>query len=105
MAAVHAFINADPRPELAQRITDMCVALDGHRVASGDAPWTLQVHGIHDDGRDLWIQVARQESPEESLVLRLSPWANARHALVALDAVDPFEDTTYPRVVRVMHAA
>jgi hypothetical protein len=105
MRATRAKRQQAPRPEIAQRITDIFDALDGRQVGKGDETWTLQVEGVHDDGRDLWIQVARQESPVDSLVLRLSPWATVRHALVALSAFDPFQDAAYPRIVRVMHAA
>jgi hypothetical protein len=105
MSPLTARKEVAPRPEIAQRITDIFAALDGRQVAAVDGPWTMQVQGVHDDGRDLWIQVARDGEPDESVVLRLSPWATARHAMVALAASDPFEETTYPRIVRVMHAA
>lgn len=72
-----------PQPE-PSREEDLAAALDQQRVDDGEHPWVVHVLGVHNDGHYLWAQVAPHPDGTQSIVLRLSKSATARHALAAL---------------------
>jgi hypothetical protein len=71
--------------------------LDGRPT---DGP-PAQILGIHDDGREWWIQIARGDDLTNTIVLRLSRFASLRHAGAALKWWNA-SSTTAPRVIRAM---
>jgi hypothetical protein len=90
----------DRRPEPTR--TDILVdALEQQRVGHGSDRWTVHVLGVHSDGRHLWVQVAPGADGTHSIVLRLSMWATANHALAALSAL-PRPSLGCPPIVSVM---
>jgi hypothetical protein len=60
-----------------------------------------RILGIHDDGRERWIQIARGDDATDAVVLRVSRFASVRHASAALTRWDP-PLTNAPRVIRAM---
>jgi len=84
-------------PDVAERFI---AALDLQRIGEGSGAWVVHVLGVHDDGQDLWIQVAPDAEGVDGFVLRLSPHATVRHALAAMAA--PQVARTRPHVVSVM---
>ena len=72
-------------------------ALDGKPTNGPPA----RVLGIHDDGREWWIQVARGDDVTDSVVVRLSRFATAIHATTALRSWDP-PASAAPRVIHAM---
>ena len=73
-----------------ERVEQLIAALDQRRF--GDAPdrWVANVLGVHIDGAELWVQVARGSDLSKTLVLHLSSWAKPQHAIAALAALsDP----------------
>lgn len=72
-------------------------ALDG--MPADGAP--ARILGIHDDGREWWIQVARGEDDTNTIVLRISRFASVIHACAALKRWT-FPTTSAPRIVRAM---
>ena len=75
--------------------------IDHRRVEAGARSWIAVVLGIHANDTDLWIQVATQDNPSNSVVLRLSRWATVDHALNALRTC-AITDETQPRIIPVM---
>jgi hypothetical protein len=75
--------------------------LDHRRVDAENCSWVAVVLGIHSCESDIWIQVAPEESPSNSVVLRLSRWATVEHCLAALRSCAITEETG-PRVIPVM---
>lgn len=71
----------DPNPS---REEDLAAALEQQRVGDGENPWVVHVLGVHNDGHYLWAQIAPHPDGTQSIVLRLSMTATARHALAAL---------------------
>jgi hypothetical protein len=88
----------------ADRIGELVAALDEAQIGDGETSWIAEVLGVINDGRDLWIQVGRRHDPADTVVLRMSLWATARHALAALAALATAQSDHCPRIVRVMHA-
>ena len=72
-------------------------ALDGKPT---DGP-PARVLGIHDDGREWWIQVARGDDVTNTVVVRLSRFATAIHVTTALRLWDS-PATAAPRVIHAM---
>jgi hypothetical protein len=72
-------------------------ALDG-KPADG-AP--ARILGIYDDGREWWIQVARGDDDINTMVLRVSRFASAIHAVAALRRWVS-STTNSPRIIRAM---
>ncbi len=83
------------------RAESLAAALELQRVGDGPNRWVVHVLGVHTDGRDFWVQVAPRADGTQSIVLRLSPRATARHALATLAAL-PWPSSGYPPVVPVM---
>jgi len=63
----------------------------------------VRILGIHDDGRDWWIQVARGDDDLNTIVLRLSHFAGRFQAIAAL-ARWTAHGSSWPRIVRAMCA-
>ena len=66
------------------REEDLAAALELQRVDDGDHAWVVHVLGVHNDGHYLWAQIAPHPDGTQSIVLRMSMAATARHALAAL---------------------
>jgi hypothetical protein len=88
----------DPSPSRADLIA---AELDQRSIEDGARSWIVHVFGVHEDERDLWIQVSDRPDGENGFVLHLSAWATAQHAIAALAAIRP-NLLPYPRVVPVM---
>jgi hypothetical protein len=80
----------------------MVAALDLQPVGEGPDAWIVHVLGVYNDGRDVWMQVARDAAGTGGVVLRLSLHATVRHALAAL--ASPVPTDSHPHVVSVMRA-
>ena len=83
-------------PETENSLDQLFAALDGRPT---DGP-PARVLGIHDDGKEWWIQVARGDDATDSIVLRLSRFASVSHAGAALRRWHPSE----PIALRFIHA-
>jgi hypothetical protein len=92
-----------PRPEHS-RIDQVIAILDQRRIGEGANSWVVEVLGVHGDGQDLWVQIAAADTPDESVVLRLSAWATPQHAIAALTAMRP-QRGPLPHVIDVMQPA
>ena len=79
----------------------LAAALELQRVDDGANSWIVHVLGVHNDGRHLWVQVAPDPGAKQSIVLRMSMSATARHALAALATLSP-ASLPYSGVVSVM---
>ncbi len=89
--------SADVTPETENSFDWLFSALDG-KPADG-AP--ARILGIHDDGREWWIQVARGDDVTNTIVLRVSRFASVIHAGAALSRWSSPEAAA-PRIVRAM---
>ena len=101
------FLQTDssvPRDPFPSRADLIAAELEQRRIGEGEDSWVVHVFGVHEDGRDLWIQVSDRPDGEDGVVLHLSPVANAQHAIKALAAVRP-EQRRCPHVVPVMQQA
>ena len=87
----------DQTTENENSLDSLFSALDG--IATDG--WPARILGIHDDGRDWWIQVARGEDVTNTIVLRVSRLASLRQAGAALMHWSA-ATTTAPRIVRAM---
>jgi hypothetical protein len=90
-------ISVDVTPETENSFDWLFSALDG-KPADG-AP--ARILGIHDDGREWWIQVARGDDVTNTIVLRVSRLASVIHAGAALSRWSSPEAAA-PRIVRAM---
>ena len=72
-------------------------ALDGK--PAGGAP--ARILAIYDDGREWWIQMARGDDDMNTIILRVSRFANVIHAMAALTRWNS-STTNAPRIVRAM---
>jgi hypothetical protein len=72
-------------------------ALDGKSADGAPA----RILGIYDDGRDWWIQVARGDDDINTMVLRVSRFASAVHAVAALKRWVS-STTSAPRIIHAM---
>ena len=88
----------DPGPSRGDLIA---AELDQRSIGDGAEAWVVHVFGVHEDERDLWIQVSDRPDGEDGFVLHLSPWATVQHAVAALAAIRP-RLLPHPRVVPVM---
>ena len=70
-----------------QPAENLVAALDLQPIEGGGNRWIVHVLGIHSDGRNLWVQLGPHDDGTQSIVLRLSRHATARHALAALAAL------------------
>jgi len=84
-------------PDTVTPMDDLFSALDGKPT---DGP-PARVLGIHDDGREWWIQVARGDDLTNTVVVRLSRFAPVIHAAAALKRWD-LPTTATPRVIHAM---
>lgn len=83
------------------RAESLAAALELQRVGDGANRWVVHVLGVHNDGHHLWVQIAPRADGTNSIVLRLSMSATARHALATLAAM-PRPTLGCPPVVPVM---
>jgi hypothetical protein len=83
------------------RAETLAAALEQQSVGDGINRWIVHVFGVHSDGHHLWIQVAPNADGTQSIVLRLSTPATARHAIAALAALSR-SSLAYFTVVPVM---
>jgi hypothetical protein len=90
-------VHADLIPETEKSLDSLFSALDGK--CAGGAP--ARILGIHDDGSDWWIQVARGEDDINTVVLRVSHFASIFQILAALTRWNVSE-TAAPRIIRTM---
>jgi len=84
-----------------RRVEQIVTALDGRRFNQGADSWVADIVGVHVTGEELWVQVARRDYSGDSIVLHLSRWATAHHAVAALSRL-PVAPGIYPHVVEVM---
>ncbi|PWT83243.1 MAG: hypothetical protein C5B57_07260 [Blastocatellia bacterium] len=82
-------------------VDQLFAGLDRRHVDGPNCSWVAVVLGIHAGEYDIWIQVAPEDNPANSIVLRLSRWATVDHALAALQSCT-ITDETGPRVIPVM---
>ena len=73
-------------------------ALDQRRIKAGTQIWVAHVMGIHAEGREIWVQIARGDSLDKSLVLHLSGWTTVSQAISAIRAHSR-ECDAFPRVI------
>jgi hypothetical protein len=90
--ARYADLTREPENSLDRLFSE----LDGQPADGAPA----RILGIHDDGREWWIQVARGDDVTNSVVLRVSRFASAIHAGAALARWSSSEAA--PRIVRAM---
>jgi hypothetical protein len=90
-------VSAELTPETEKSFDWLFSALDGK--LAGGAP--ARILGIYDDGREWWIQVARGDDDVNTIVLRLSRFANVLSAAAALRRWN-WSGTSAPRIVRAM---
>lgn len=90
-------MSADPTTETEKSFDWLFSALDGK--PAGGVP--ARILGIYDDGREWWVQVARGDDDTNTIVLRISRFANVIHAMAALTRWNSAA-TTSPRIVRAM---
>jgi hypothetical protein len=84
-----------------ESIDCLAAALDLQTVGDAANRWVVHVLGVHTDDRALWVQVAPRPDGTDSVILKLSMWATARHALAALAAL-PCAHRDCSQIVRVM---
>jgi len=89
--------SPDPTPPETLSATRWYGALE-HRRINGPTPWVVQVLGMHEDRGMLWIQLARDADPADSLVLQVPPNASVDAAVLALEAYST-ADQEFPRVI------
>jgi hypothetical protein len=90
-------VRADLIEETEKSFDLLFSALDGQ--PAGGAP--ARILGIHDDGSDFWIQVARGDDDANTVVLRASHFASVFQILAALTRWNVAE-TAAPRIIRTM---
>lgn len=76
-------------------------ALDEQPVGLGTTRWWARVIGVHIDGRDVWVQLARDTpDSDETVILHLPSDTTVDDALVTLRKDDPWRSGS--RVWRVV---
>ena len=90
-------MTADVTGETENSLDWLFSALDGAPVDGAPA----RILGIHDDGREWWIQVARGDDDVNTIVLRVSRFAKVIHAGAALMRWNSSASSS-PRIVRAM---
>jgi hypothetical protein len=84
--------------EIEKSLDRLFSELDGKPT---DGP-PARVLGIHDDGREWWIQVARGDDATNTVVLRLSRFASVKHAGAALRRWNESAASVAPRIIHAM---
>lgn len=74
-------------------------ALDHRPLMVGTQRWPALVTGIHVDGGDLWIQIARADHPDENLVVHVAPGTSVDRVTAAVRALSA--QGPIPRAVHV----
>jgi hypothetical protein len=80
------------------------MALEGRQVVGRRRRWVARVHGVHQDERTWWIQVAREGDATACVVLRCSHRATVEHVAAALRHWQP-NKTLSLHVLNVMAVA
>jgi hypothetical protein len=83
------------------RAESLAEDLELQHVGDGANRWVVHVLGIHNDGQHLWVQIAPNADGTQSIVLRLSMAATARHALATLASLS-LSSLSSSRIVPVM---
>jgi hypothetical protein len=83
--------------DIEQRIV---AGLDRQRIGGGPDSWMAYVLGVHVDGATIWIQIARNEDADESVIVRMRADAAPGDVLDALTRIAPQADAS-PVVVVV----
>jgi hypothetical protein len=83
--------------DIEQRIV---AGLDHQRIGRGPDSWTASVTAVHIDGSTIWIQLAKGDGGDESVVVRMREDTAASDVLAALTRV-PREVPRSPFVVVV----
>ncbi len=84
-----ASLEREAFPTTEVQFDDVIVALDHQRVGEGAGSWVVEVLGVHSAGSDLWVQIARNGEPDDTLVLHVLPEATVGDALAALTTARP----------------
>jgi len=74
-----------PRPVKVASADDWFFALDQQPIGTGPDRRVLQVLGIHRDGGGLWIQLAPDDDPFATIVVRVSAATQLPDVLHALE--------------------
>jgi hypothetical protein len=74
-------------PAESDRTGRLISALDHAHVRHGRDTWWIRVLGVHDDGADVWIQIARNGDPADDLTLRVAPGATPQDAIDTLSGL------------------
>ena len=61
-------------------------ALDRKVVGTGSSRWIVSVLGVHVVGAEAWIQIARDNDPDDTLVLHVGSATTVAAVLTALEA-------------------
>jgi hypothetical protein len=83
-AKVHASADFSPT-----ELGPLATALEGRQVDGGFRRWVARVHGVHQDDRAWWIQVAEEGDEAACVVLRCSHRATADQAAAVLRQWQP----------------
>lgn len=96
----HLLMRAETTQETENSLDRLFLELDGMPADGQPA----RILGIHDDGHEWWIQIARGDDDLNTIVLRLSHFAGVFQASAALTRWK-VSGSTWPRVVRAMCVA
>ena len=78
---------AGPDPD--DRVRQLAAMLDQRRIGLGAGAWFVEVIGIHEDGDELWVQLAGAPQMHGNLVLHLLPSVTDGDVIAALESCDP----------------
>ena len=88
-----------PGSRIDHRIDEVFAVLDDQVIGTGQRCWVVRVIGIHHDGHDRWIQIAREDDPG-GFVLHLPAGATPHDAIATLQTL-PSLPAAWPRIVHV----
>lgn len=81
-------VAVDSRPienPLAPSIEDFVFAsLDHKRICDTRGGWLTSVVGVHVDGSTIWVQIAKDDSDDASIVVKMDSFTPADDVLAAL---------------------
>ncbi len=89
--------NRDDDGSLSRIVT----ALEGQKFPGSERAWTVRVQGVHENGRDWWIQLAPEGDDSAGVVLRCSRHATPAQASAVLRQWSPRRSRSI-RILRVM---
>ena len=79
--------------------------LDGQVIRASDGTWRAEVVGIHDDGRETWVQICPACQPGSGVIVRLPSGGHGDLALRALRAWSAIPEEARPRIIEAWAAA